>query len=346
MARQHYLPASFIGRFSPELAGRRRDRHVWVGRRGGSRVFRSRAASLGFAKDIYVLHEQSGQHSGAIDRQWQRYEQGLGAALDRAADVLAHPLDAQAWLTLVMFVAGLFVRTPDCGDADQAWLETFFDHDIPEGVSADNANINRMLDYQWLCSTLLFCRWSFVRLGSAHAITNDNGYCLAPDINGRPAAAIPLSPDLLLLVSRGPGNLRAWWDGAKWRMEGFNVVRDDPGNPGILRTNATLAETARQEVYGSCKESVSQVILPWSQVPARTGFAPPPSLLFASPDKRRDLGDRIFVAMSLLSAPPTARPPWLMRFDTAAPWQVGPNVPDDHLWLQVSDVECHVQDAR
>lgn len=345
MARQHFLPASFIGGFSAELAGRRRDRRVWVARRGDSRVFRSRAASLGFAKDMYVLHEVPSQHSGAIERQWQRYERGLGSAIDRAAEVPDEPLDAEAWLSLVMFVAGLFVRNPDYGDADQAWLESFFEHDLPEGLSADNANMNRMLDFQWLSSTLLFCRWTLVRLGNAHAVTNDIGYCLAPDLNGRPAAAVPLRPDLLLLVSRGPGNLRAWWDGEHWRMEGFDLVRDDPEDPGIRRINATLAATARREVYGSSEEDVSQAVQQWSPISPRTGFAPPPQLLYASPDKRRELGDRIFVAMSLLSAPPTARPPWLLRFDAAAPWQTGTAMPDG-LWVHASDVEARVRDTR
>jgi hypothetical protein len=346
VARQHFLPASYIGGFSPELQGRRRDRRVWVARRGDSRAFRSRAASLGFAKNLYVLQEQPGHLSGVIDKQWQSYERGLSSAIDRAANVPDEPLDGQAWLSLVMFVAGLFVRSPDYGDADQAWLESFFDHDVPGGMLSDNANLNRMLDFQWLCSTLLFCRWSLVRLGHARAVTNDIGYCLAPDLDGRPAGAIPLRPDLLLLVSQGPGNLRAWWDGERWRMEGFDIVLDDPGNPGIQRINATLASTARQEVYGSSEEDVSQAILGWSRMSARVGFAPPPQLLYASPEKRRELEDRIFTAMALLSEPPTERPPWILRFDSAAPWSKESIVPDDRLWQQVSHVECRVRDAR
>jgi hypothetical protein len=328
VARQHIVPAALIGGFSSERRGRLRERRVWVARRGQPKIRQARAGSIGYEKDIYLLRDNWGMPPGIVDQQWQGYERRLPSALKKAATIRDEPLDAQLWLVLARFVAGLFVRTPDYADDDRAAIESLYEGKLRDYASPDNASVKRLLDHQWLSSTLLFCRWTFIWAGAQHLVTNDNGYCLAQDLNGQPAAAVPLGPDLVLLVSRGPGNLRAWWDGERWRMEGFNLAEDNSDVPGVRLVNASLALTARRDVYGMSQEDVSNAVNVWATSPDRAGAPPPPQLLYHSSEKRRELGERIFLVAGVISQPPAGKPPWLLRFDSSAAWSGDPWTPD------------------
>jgi len=319
MSRQHLIPAALLGEFSSETTGRRRDRRLWVARRGQRGPHRARAGSVGFERDPYLLRDLERLRPDLLDRQWRGYEQSLPWAIDLAAAVPAEILYAEAWLILVQFVAGLLVRTPDYAEADATGLRELFGEDLPDGLTVDNANITRMMDYQWLSSTLLFCRWALVGCDD-DLLTNDGGYCLAGHPSGWPALAVPLRPNLLLLISRGPGNLRAWWDGKSWRVEGIEHLKVDRGNPAIAQVNRTLALTARREIYGATEEGVATVARTWAANPDRVGPPPPPRFLYASPAKRQELEDRIFVARDRLLRPPDQRPPWLIRFDAEHAW--------------------------
>src|SRR5262249_40417369 len=112
-ARQHYLPAAYIGGFSEETSGRRRKRTVLARRRGRAETFLKRSEDLAWASDFYTL---SGAEDDPyfVDRMWDRVEQNLAAAIDALRMVPDEPLDALLWAyVLVGFVTDLFVRSPD-----------------------------------------------------------------------------------------------------------------------------------------------------------------------------------------------------------------------------------------
>ena len=319
MARQHVIPAGLIGGFSAETNGRGRDRRVWVARRAQKGIHLVPARTIGFAKDPYALKVRLGGRLDVVDRQWRVYEPSLPWAIAAAAQVPEMILDARAWVVLIQLVAGLFVRVPDYAERDAASLRSVFGDQLPEGLTPDNTNLNRLFDFQWLMSTLLFCRWTLIRLQEPVLVSNDNGFCMGRDFEGRPCAAVPLRPDLTVLVSRGPGNLRAWWDGGKWRMEGFHVVANVDPSVSVGQ-NRALAATAHHEVFGQSKEAVAEAVAVWESHPVRANEVPPPQLLYPDVAARQAIEQQIFTAMRLFASPPAMEPPWLLRFDALHPW--------------------------
>src|SRR5437773_437305 len=94
--RQHYLPASFVARFSSDTDPDVRRRHVFAARRNGDGPYALAAENAAFVRNLY---------SEAVDAIWTDYEARLPAALDALCDP-THELDAEVWLrVLVPFVA-------------------------------------------------------------------------------------------------------------------------------------------------------------------------------------------------------------------------------------------------
>ena len=287
---------------------------------------------MGYEKDIYRLQESTFA-SNLVDEVWREYEGHIPEALEEAADFPDQILKAKSWIVLVNLIAGLFVRAADYEDDDEDTLWQFFGEDPYKHVTRDNTNMKRLMDYQFLSSVLLFCRWSFARLVSGTLTTNDNGYCFFKDIDGRPAIAVPLRPDLVVLVSPGPGNLRAWWDGAVWRIEGFNMFEERSEEP-VHRLNRALALKSRRDVYARTEASAREALQAWASYRGRPGRLPGPGFLYTSPTIRRRLGERILHLAAVFANPPDWEPPWLLRFDTKQAW--APSRPDDRgpgLWL-------------
>jgi hypothetical protein len=110
-SRHHYLPASYIGRFSFEKTGRLRRRPVWVRRKDVDRAFVQSAENVAFQNDLYRLPNATSWLGSHIDA-WS-YEGDLPLGLN---DLIrqGQPISARRWLTcLVPFVSGLFVRGPE-----------------------------------------------------------------------------------------------------------------------------------------------------------------------------------------------------------------------------------------
>ena len=116
-AKQHYLPASFIGRFSNEKKGSLRERTVWVLEKGTSRSVERKAEDIGYLFNFYLLNGTQAIPDSSIDDIWGAYEKKLNSALTALSDFRQKSIDANTWLrVLVPFVAGLFVRGPEFVD--------------------------------------------------------------------------------------------------------------------------------------------------------------------------------------------------------------------------------------
>src|SRR5947209_6550054 len=102
MAKDHYLPAAFIGRFSQDTLGALRDRHIWVNNGKARKILKSTPASIGYKKGLYNLKDGSN-----IDK-WD-YESSLNITLTKISNRQQISLDD--WLRIaVPFITGLFVR--------------------------------------------------------------------------------------------------------------------------------------------------------------------------------------------------------------------------------------------
>lgn len=109
MPFDHYIPASYLGRFSSEEDRPRRRRRLWIADQQQGRVLWQAAETICGARDFYSV--SSSLDPRLIDKMWTSYEPDLNRALDR---LITGQLDAAQWLkTLVRFVAALLVRGPD-----------------------------------------------------------------------------------------------------------------------------------------------------------------------------------------------------------------------------------------
>jgi hypothetical protein len=118
-AKQHFLPASLIGRFSEEHGkGSARSRKVWVRDRHNSRSFKTAAQNVATENAIYGTGAATNDVSKTIDYIWSIYEPGLPRALN-AISGKTESIDGILWAqVLVPFrVRSLCTRSGFCPTA-------------------------------------------------------------------------------------------------------------------------------------------------------------------------------------------------------------------------------------
>ncbi|MBI2759359.1 MAG: DUF4238 domain-containing protein [Chloroflexi bacterium] len=201
MPLHHYLPASFLGRFSADLQTEpARDRSLIVGDKKNQRRFEARASKVGCINNLYTLVDDSQLHPNTIDQTWGEYERNLPVAIDK---LIHRNVDAESWArVLVPFVACMLVRGPDFSERfDQRWPPNRPQR-FSELLSKDNANRARLMDLQRLLGFVATAKWLVLTIhGEEQLITNDLGY--APFMNreeGDRGMAIPVSQNTILAI--------------------------------------------------------------------------------------------------------------------------------------------------
>src|SRR5690242_17178172 len=114
MAKDHYLPAALIGRFSSDSAGAARTRRMYYARRGMRRAALMKAENVGYQNSLYFTDNhgvvtQKSVPPTTVDPFVNGYEPALPKALD-ALESPAGPSWAQWLRTLVPYIASLFAR--------------------------------------------------------------------------------------------------------------------------------------------------------------------------------------------------------------------------------------------
>jgi hypothetical protein len=248
MPLHHYLPASFIARFSSDLRKvPARDKRVQVGDKRNQTQFSSSAEKVGCINNLYTL-AHSHIEPEEVDQTWTEYERGLPNAID---SLINNTVDATTWTrVLVPFVACMLVRGPDFEDR-------FFDR-FPPGhrqelsylFTSDQANAARLREIPRLLTGVLAAKWIVLSAhGKEKLLTNDLGY--SPYINpttGDQGLAIPLSQKKILAIVPGKEDriiLRA--EGDKW-MPNISYMDLPPGNHEGL--NLSLAHIALRFIFG------------------------------------------------------------------------------------------------
>ncbi|SRR6266536_1275469 len=239
MPKDHYLPASVIGRFSADNAASARERMVFVLRKGNTAAFPTKAENIGYVNDLYRVSRApvwSGGQTGAqtsIDPYLHGYEPALPWALDQLEH--AAPVDIATWLrTLVPYVASIFVRGYD-------FIPRFMARPSLAALSEDhntteNANNARIIELQRLLPLVCCARWVVLHKDSGQPfILNDLGLTRTVDaITGDLGWAVPIGRDSVLGIF--PKQMRAvaryhageWWAITEYRRldgiqaQGFN----------------------------------------------------------------------------------------------------------------------------
>ncbi|MDN6528573.1 MAG: hypothetical protein L0K67_05775 [Brevibacterium sp.] len=89
LARDHFIPAALLWRFSSDQEQPNRSRRLTVMRPGSPQPHQARAETIGFAHDLYdVDFETSFSQHGVrfVDALWDEYEPRLPTALEMLAE--------------------------------------------------------------------------------------------------------------------------------------------------------------------------------------------------------------------------------------------------------------------
>jgi hypothetical protein len=267
-ASQHYIPAGFLGRFSPDDDGRLRERAVWVLHSGESHAQLSSPERVGCEDNLYQLFGQQtvGKASlSVVDDVWSGYERRLGPALDELSKPGQKTISANTWLRiLVPFVTSLFVRGAEFGARfatrmERMGVSTFFSD--PKHRS-DNTNMARMIEFQRLLAPVMAARWVVMHTTSDHpVITNELGFTFSASQNGSKAVVAPIGRDTILAIvptwphgrvimrDRGTGQWRALIEHVMLKPDeqrGFNQALANMAQGFLVGPTADSVELHRQ----------------------------------------------------------------------------------------------------
>lgn len=274
MAKQHFLPAAFLGQFSSETTSPARERRVWVVRENMPTAHRTRAKNVGSINDFYRLRAVGGAPTDIVDEIWSGYEHRLtsllGQLVRRGASV-----DANLWLrVLVPFVAGLFVRGPDFNRRFLSRIAPFGDLTGEAMDTEEHVNQCRLMEFQRLLAPVLGARWVIMHTDGAPCVTtNEKGFaaCMLPD-SGGPAWSIPIGNNAILAIEPAPAGAArevVRYVGGNWIAPMMHVDLD----PGDQRNfNESVAETATQFVVGANRTDVQEVQASLGQHPTQFDF--------------------------------------------------------------------------
>ena len=256
MARQHYLPATYLASFSSENILPRRKRKIVQGDKKTGKVAKGSAESFAHVKDLYTLLAptapgHSARNPALVDNIWSKYERELATVIQRLID---RSLTAIEWArTLVPFVTCLLIRHPEFTVRFNNRLMG-----LSDVVPADNVNTARTIELQRLLGPVLAAEWIVSEVGGAgNLITNDLGF--APFMNSirQVGLAVPISHRYVLQVIPRRSRQIIEAKNGEW----FPIIKYLPLEPDNHEgLNKALDAIARRFIYGENEKVVRQLL--------------------------------------------------------------------------------------
>jgi hypothetical protein len=305
--RQHYLPAAFIGAFSASTNGRARARKVWIRRRDEEQVVRRRAEDIGAEEGLYTLTEPIGFKGKVdplfLDHTWRYVENRLPDAIRSLLESrTTGMLDAKTWgLVLVRFVVDLFIRGPDFNVRFQQRFEGM--GDLRSHFTADNTNMARMIEAQFLYSAVMRCHWEVMHSPAQTLVGSDIGYTPAKLGDAESGYAIPITRNAALLIGRRSDELSPslHWQRDRWVLPVLHQTLPPERAAGL---NQKIALCAQRMVFGSDSDTVERATEHWASDEARSPLGLGPGLIAGAPQERRESSMAQFVLITLLNKKP------------------------------------------
>lgn len=255
MARDHYIPASVLGRFSTETGSTARERQLWAGRSG--KVYRTKARDFGVVNKLYDVNSTGiwlpagTEDPGSVDAMINGYEQDLPTALDLLDDAATVPL--RTWLrVLVPFVAAMFARGKD--------FETRFEERPvvkASGMSSpENTNRARLIELQRLLAPVTCARWVVLhQAGREPFIVNDLGLMLTRDLgSGQDGFAVPIGRHSVVGIFPQRARTVARYDEA-WQSI---IEHRRLGTSEVANFNQAMARCATEWIAGAPRDVIER----------------------------------------------------------------------------------------
>jgi len=251
MAKDHYLPAAFIGRFSKKNTGPARNRPIWVNNSRASKVIQTTPSNIGFKRGLYNL-----SNGKSIDG-WG-YEQQLNRVLNDIGKGKSISLDDYLRVA-VPFVTGLFVRGKEFNVRYEniPTIKHLAESDL---INPDNTNMSRAMRLQKMLTPVTSARWVVLHNHSngIPILSNDLGLVPTMDmLTGDTGWAVPLDASTVLGVFPSKSRHIATFHSGSWWAQIEHVYPDPQMFIGI---NNEIAKTADEFVFGPTKESVESVV--------------------------------------------------------------------------------------
>lgn len=314
MALHHYLPASFLARFSADIKTEpARDRILIVGDKKNNRWFKAPASKVGCVRNLYTLVDYF-VHPDEIDKTWTEYEQKLPISLET---LIRRNIDAETWArVLVPFVACMLVRGPDFKERFNLRFPPSYYQKPKNFLSNDNANRARLIELQRLLGFVATAKWFVISTsGKEKLITNDLGYSpFANPLSGDIGMAIPLDHNIILAITPSIEDHTILREEANKWIPIINYVEllDIP-QPNYDGINDSLAQTANRFIFGSDEKTIQELLNKTT-----------PSLLPPEPTELGFPGGKFAVAheftwhrlIGAIYKPPSDKEGWLFPLQT------------------------------
>jgi hypothetical protein len=291
------MPAAYLGRFSWKDSKRPRERPLWAWDLRSFRPFIITAKDAAWQIGLYDAESKWIGGSPTLDVAW-----GYESSLPRALDSLANSpiVDGQLWtLTLVPFVAGLFVRGPDFHQQYRQRFPEGLETVAPAILRPDHSTAGRLLDFQHLLAPVMTSRWTVLHFApSAELVTSDTGFATASTPVGE-SYVVPLDRCTALVITPSTSRQVLSWVDGHWvaLLEHYDVADSDV--PDLKRA---MGAFARHAIYGPTRESVEQASQQLAAAP-HVG----PAMLGAEVDLGCHLYDYFRVVSALQSTPADAQ---------------------------------------
>lgn len=253
MAKDHFIPAALLGRFSDAQSGRLRDRELRiVSKHTTPRT--ARATAVGYKKGLYDVDRDAftTTQGRAIDNLWEAYEPKLPAVLDA---LIEGTLTASDWIgVLVPFVAANFARDRSYASRVDERLERQGTDDLradfPWIFDKTNLNLNRVVEMNRFAARAIMCEW-YVYEADGDLVIPDVGFGfdLMDPFEGKDVVALvfPVGRRHVLELVPRPNRFVAVQYGGKWQVP----IAHERSAATAADLNKVLAGCAQNFVAGT-----------------------------------------------------------------------------------------------
>lgn len=256
--KRHYLPAAAIGYFSPEPnLLKRRESMVYIFRKDNGLIRYDKAKNVGYSKHIYgygkgPVHDHDGYFKGG--------EVMITEPVERLVMTTGDWFNADDWVKLAWYISTQINRGPDL-EAELSKIIT------DKGWPAENVAVGYPLNGQRTSSAVLRARWQFVRTSNHEFVLGDRGITGFSHGEWKSYAYfVPLRKDFGVLLGPAPFRKQIKWLDGKWQINiDAMICKDDMTD--LL--NKYTFHAARQELYGSHEDTLTQIAECAKQMPAK-----------------------------------------------------------------------------